>query len=367
MDSDRVYKVIILAVIAFAIAFIGVILARSIDEPLWRLLNPEIAEPQDVYLEVPAPEPVEISFIFGGDVMLSRQVGQRMVKYDDYDWPFRPIASLMQAADVAVVNLESPFIYDQDYFVPTGSFTFRADPQAIAGIKSAGIDVVSLANNHFANAGRQGMLDTFSILDENDIAYIGAGENESIAREGVKKEVLGHRFAFLAYAYPQDSSLADEDTAGISGMDEEAAAADVARLVSEGYTVIVSMHAGIEYTREPNWQQQEFSHAMIDAGASLIIGHHPHWPQTTEIYKGKLIVYSLGNLVFDQMWSLETQQGMLAKVIWKEDAGFYESVFLPVKIEDYGQANLMPDGQEKESLFTALKLPADGHLLIPAD
>ena len=109
----------------------------------------------------PQPLEEEISLIFGGDIMLSRQVNNKMEKYNDYAWPFAEIASTTSAADLTIANLESPFLIGApSYQVLTGSFSFKANPASVIGLQKAGIDLVSLANNHILNQGRSGLEDT---------------------------------------------------------------------------------------------------------------------------------------------------------------------------------------------------------------
>ena len=307
-------------------------------------------------LAVSDKRPVE--FIFGGDVMLSRQVNSRMAKYNDYTWPFVKIADFLRSADLTMINLESPFIFANDYNVPTGSFMFKADPRALAGVLLAGIDLVSLANNHTLNQGQIGLKENFEILTGSDIKYIGAGNNEEEARRAEIVEIYGNKFAFLAYAYPDDSSVASETRAGIANMDIAKMQADVKKLKEAGNIVIVNMHAGTEYVTEPNWQQEDFARAAIDAGAEAVIGHHPHWPQVYEFYQDKPIIYSLGNLVFDQMWSLETRQGLLAKFIWRD--GWEKMELVPVKSYDYGQTEIISDEIERLSIFKKIGAPENG-------
>ncbi|MFA4999998.1 MAG: CapA family protein [Patescibacteria group bacterium] len=308
------------------------------------------------------PEKAPVVFIFGGDVMLSRQVNSRMVKYDNYSWPLAKIANFLKTADLTIINLESPFLLTDDYYVPTGSFSFKADPQAISGLIAAGIDIVSLANNHALNQGVRGLSDTFRILSDNGIKYIGAGNNEAEARQGEIIAINDDKFGFLAYAYLNDASLAGENSSGIVNMDIEKMQADVARLKKLGAEVILNMHAGIEYVTEPNQQQIDFAHAAIDAGAAAVIGHHPHWPQTFEIYQGRPIIYSLGNLVFDQMWSEETRQGLLAKMTWRDD--WEEIELIPIKIYDYGQAEIITDKAERKIILEKIGAPENGMILM---
>jgi len=197
--------------------------------------------------------------------------------------------------------------------------------------------------------------ETFKILNEHGIEYVGAGNNEAEARQAKIFSINGEQFAFLAYAYPNDDSVATESRAGIATMDIDNMQADVRRLKEEGNIVIINIHAGIEYVTKPNWQQTDFARAAIEAGAEAVIGHHPHWPQTFEFYQDKPIIYSLGNLVFDQMFSLETRQGLLAKMSWKN--GWDKIELVPIKIYDYGQPEIINDEIERKSILE--KIGAD--------
>jgi poly-gamma-glutamate synthesis protein (capsule biosynthesis protein) len=194
------------------------------------------------------------------------------------------------------------------------------------------------------------------------LRYIGAGNNEEEARQAEVVEIGGEKFAFLAYAYPNDNSVATENRAGIATMDIDKMIEDVSRLTEEGNIVIVNMHAGIEYVTEPNWQQEDFAHAAIVAGAEAVIGHHPHWPQIIEFYQDKPIIYSLGNLVFDQMWSLETRQGLLAKMFWRD--GWERIEIIPIKIYDYGQPEIVRYEEERKEILEKIGLPNDGVIKI---
>lgn len=324
--------------------------ATATVESIGTLADPEPAMPFTEIL------PLRTSIIFGGDAMLSRVVGQKMVKYKDFSWPFLKVKDTLSRADLAVINLESPFtLGSKSYTVPTGSFSFNADPRALAGLKSAGIDVVTLANNHFANQGKKGMLDTYELLDDNNIYYVGAGMDLQDAHQGEVVEKNGIKFGFLGYGYPDDNSLASADKPGIAGMDLTTAEEDVTRMKTQADVVIILLHDGVEYTNLPSSHQKEFARAMIAAGADLVVGHHPHWVQQVEIYRGKPIIYSLGNLVFDQMWSVETREGSLVRVDFS--GGSVEKLeFMPLLIQDYGQAEIIAAGEQKNKILRRMGL-----------
>lgn len=299
-------------------------------------------------------EPVKTTILFGGDVMLSRQVNARMKSYKSYTWPFEKIAEVMKKADITIVNLESPFSNNGNYAVPTGSFTFNANPKSVEGLLYAGIDLVSLANNHFGNMGIDGMKETFKILNENNIVYAGAGNNITEAHQEKIIEKNGNSFAFLSYAYPETLYIATENIPGMTNMDIDSMNLDVKRANENADVVIVLMHAGTEYVNKPNYQQITFARAAIDAGADIVVGHHPHWVQIVETYKEKPIYYSLGNLVFDQMWSLETQQGAILEASFI-DGELTETNILPIIITDYGQAELASE-KDAEQILNRMEL-----------
>lgn len=288
--------------------------------------------------------PVENVLVFGGDIMLSRTVNAQMEKYKNYSWPFAKIYPLFYDADLAIANLESPFLITNDYRVPTDSFYFKANPKSIQALTSAGFDVLSLANNHILNQGQAGLRDTAKILDEAGIAYTGL-----VSKNLVIKESQGIKFAFLSYTYSDGLKLVADM------LNAAQVESDIAASKKQADVVIVLMHAGTEYTGAPNKQQIDFAHEVIDAGADLVIGSHPHWPQTMENYQGKTIIYSLGNLVFDQMWSKETSRGLTAKVYFK-DKKIDHIDYIPIDIKDYGQAEIMADSKIKNDLLKSLDI-----------
>jgi poly-gamma-glutamate capsule biosynthesis protein CapA/YwtB (metallophosphatase superfamily) len=339
-------RAILISLIFFSALVILLFSYRSNREAYY-FYNHESNVGQELIVEENIVEPAkqEITLLFGGDIMLSRTVNAKMEKYQDYAWPFRLIAPTITEADISVFNLESPFLKNANYDVSIGSFSFKANPLAVEGLVLAGVDVLALANNHSLNAGQKGIVDTLDILRENDIAGIGLGLNEVEARKGIIINKDGWQIAFLSYAYPRDYSVATETRAGIAGMDIDNLKEDIERLRGEIDLVIVLMHAGTEYVNLPNLQQVEFARKAIDFGADAVIGHHPHWPQSWEIYNDKIIFYSLGNFIFDQMWSKATSHGLLARLTFQADLSG-RAELLPVVIKDYGQVSLLSEDEE---------------------
>ena len=211
------------------------------------------------------------------------------------------MAPRIRQADLSFANLESP-IGDKGHFINM----FQAPPQAIEGVASAGFDVVSLANNHTLDYHHEGMFETMRLLDQVGIDWVGAGENIQEARRPLITEVSGIRVGFLAYtemwfvhAREPISWQATLDEPGVAPAELDLVVEDVKKLRDQVDCVIVTVHWGKEYVHEPTPEQRSLARAAVDAGADLVLGHHPHVLQGIEFYKQGVIVYSLGNFVFD--------------------------------------------------------------------
>lgn len=271
----------------------------------------------------------ETRLLFGGDVMLSRFVGFLARARHDPAAPLRDLAPILSAADITFVNLEAPFS-DRGKLVESGMI-FKAEPEMVRALTVAGVDVVSTANNHARDRGSEGVLFTVRWLAQHGIAAAGTGETPQAAHQGVVLSRHGLRFGFLAYTYDQSNGNHPDVDPRVAVMDVPQMRQDVARLLRLADVAIVSMHAGIEYDPRPNGQQTEFARAAIDAGAAVVVGHHPHVVQPAERYRGGVIFYSLGNLVFDQFQRRETRQGYLAEVIFSGPR-LFRARLLPVDI-----------------------------------
>ncbi len=290
-------------------------------------------------IETPAPSQLEnipaevpqniITLMFVGDIMLSRQVGNKMEKENNWQWPFLKIADTLKEADILFGNLEGPI---SDTGKNLGSiYSFRADQKAIEGLNFAGFDVLSLANNHMFDWGRDALEDTFKRLKEAGISYAGGGINETEAHAPVIKEVKGFKTAFLAYCSEgSDYWEATADRSGIAWLKEEKLKKDIENARTLADLVVVSMHFGEEYQAKPDSSQKSFARLAIDSGADLVVGHHPHVLQPIEEYKNGFIAYSLGNFVFDQNFSPQTKESMILKVLIENGK---IKVLIPIKAE----------------------------------
>ncbi len=226
----------------------------------------------------------------------------------------RDLAPVLRKADLVFVNLEAPFS-DRGHVVETG-MVFKAEPEMIEALVTAGIGIVSTANNHARDCGDYGVGFTLDWLASRGIATVGSAKTAEQAHAGTVLERNGVRFGFLAYTYDQSNGNHTDVDARIAVMDTPTMRRDVQNLLPRVDATIVSMHAGTEYAKTPNAQQKAFAHAAIDAGARVVVGHHPHVTQPWERYGAGVIFYSLGNLVFDQFQRAETQRGSLAQVVF---------------------------------------------------
>jgi len=281
---------------------------------------------------IPKPplKPKSTRILLGGDVMLSRHVGRLARDRHDPASPLRDLAPVLRAADIAFVNLEAPFS-DRGRLMEHGMI-FKAEPEMIAALQNAGVSVVSTANNHARDCGRYGVEFTLSWLSQHGILAAGSAATAEAAHQGAVIERNGLRFGFLAYTFDQSNGNHQDVDDRIAVMNVPAMQADVARMLDERTDVaIVSMHAGTEYRPHPNPQQIEFAHAAIDAGATVVVGHHPHVIQPWERRANGVIFYSLGNLVFDQFQRTETQRGALAEIVFSGKT-LESAALLPVDI-----------------------------------
>lgn len=278
----------------------------------------------------PDPQPARTTLFFVGDIMLSRNVGTKIFSANDPTLPYRNVLSWIQGADISFANLESPF--NNKGARVTQGLVFKAEPNTIQGLKEAGFDILSTANNHTMDQGKEGLDFTMSWLKENGISYVGTGMD---CHDGLIKEVNGIKFGFLAYSYTAyNDGGRVPDPIVCNWTDSAQVTKDIIALKPKVDFLILSTHMGAEYKRSPEPANALGARNAIDAGADLFVGHHPHWVQTIEEYKGKYIFYSLGNFVFDQMWSQDTKEGLGVEVLF-EDKNLSRITLRPVIIEDY--------------------------------
>ena len=287
-----------------------------------------------------------------GDVMLDRALGAA-IGNGNVDYPFANVAGLLESADVAAANVESAL---GDVGEPANkSYTFRAPPAAALSLARAGFDVVTLANNHALDYGPAALKQAISLLKAEGVKTVGAGENAAAARTPALINQKGVTLAFLGYVdvpvegrppyFDTQSWTATETTPGLAWAHPEQIRADVAAARQQADHVIVLLHSGYEYVPAPSEQQKAAAHAAINAGASLVIGHHAHILQGVEFLESGVIVYGLGNFAFTINGAPET--ALLN--VWLDRASVRQIEFVPAIVGNAGQPRLA-HGEEADAI-----------------
>ncbi len=276
--------------------------------------------------------------VFGGDVMLARWVEQRARK-NGWENLFSDIKGVF-SGDCKIINLESPFKSDKPQ-TKIGSLIFAAKPESIQALESIAVSAVSLANNHIADQGLSGYEETTKLLNDKKIKYGGAGTNVEAAQKPVSLTCGKIKTGIIFATYGANLS-AD----GLSYANVDDATATVKKYNNVYDTIVVYTHWGTEYNPSQSPYQTEMAHKFVDAGADLVIGSHPHVLQPVEIYKNKVIAYSLGNMVFDQAPSGTKTEGALLKVEYKNSKSNFE--IIPIVIRDYYKPELAPSDKVEE-------------------
>jgi poly-gamma-glutamate synthesis protein (capsule biosynthesis protein) len=262
-----------------------------------------------------------------------------------------PLAPLLAAADIRFVNLECP-ISDQagETVSPINKLVFNAPPAAAGVLARAGVDIVSLANNHAWDYGKAGLFETFEHLERAKVAFVGAGRSRAEAYAPRVIERGGFAIAFVAVTavWNQDWSP-HPGREFIAGADPDALADSVkrARAIEGVDKVVVSHHGGYEYVDQPHADTQKLARVAIEAGADAFIGHHPHVAQRVIFVDDKPVLYSLGNLLMrmssGKPW---TELGIMARIKFRK-AGEPEVALCPVRIFGHDPVPLGTDPKRR--------------------
>ncbi|HZJ99928.1 MAG TPA: CapA family protein [Tissierellaceae bacterium] len=243
----------------------------------------------------------DINISLVGDILLDGHIRNHIEK-QGYSYPWHYVKEYFQNDDITIGNLETSITTGGSPW-PDKQFNFRSDPQNVPAMKEAGIDVVSLANNHTLDYGHEGLKDTLRYLEEGDISSVGAGIDKSDAMKSVIIEKDNIKIGILGFTRvaPDVGWWAADDRPGLIGAYDPQipnALESIEKLKAEVDILIVAVHWGKELHEEPREIDIIAAKKMIDKGADVIAGHHPHILQGIEIYKGSPIFYSLGNFVF---------------------------------------------------------------------
>ena len=292
-----------------------------------------------------------VHICIGGDTSVDGEFADFASSHSP-DYPWGDISEIMSSADISIVNLET-CVSDRGVSEKREGYGFQTPPEMLEGFKNAGIDAVNLANNHTRDFGYDALLDTFSNLKDNGIAYFGAGRDIDeaagltiIEKDGVKIGFTGANKVYLAA-----DCAAGEEHAGVNQIGEigdESTNRFIERLCeydSQCDVLVVFLHAGTEEVFDVTTYQKEISRLFIDAGADIVVGGHSHTLQPIEFYNEKPIIYSIGNLIF---WHIDDDLDGLAAVfeITVDKSGFTGLRLHPVFIKNY-KANILSEGEGK--------------------
>jgi poly-gamma-glutamate synthesis protein (capsule biosynthesis protein) len=243
----------------------------------------------------------DATLIAVGDIMLGRHIAKIMESHGS-DFPFQRVSSTLCEADIVFGNLEAIVsAANADPAYPDKLYNFHTTADAVPALRKAGFTILTLANNHAMDYGYPAVRKTKTLLEENGIREFGAGRDLNEARHSSIIHVGNTRFGFLGYSIAHSEAVYAEKTKpGIAPVRLSDIQTDIVALRGQVDVIIVSLHWGKEYNNKPSERQRSVAHRIIDWGADLILGHHPHVMQGIEIYKGKIIAYSLGNFVFDE-------------------------------------------------------------------
>lgn len=288
--------------------------------------------------EVDLPDEViePIKLLFFGDLMLDRHVGEKINKYGlDYLLEKLNQENWTSSYDVVLANLEGAVANNGAHYPPHNLYDFSFSPQLIEGLKKYNFNFFNLANNHLSDQGQEGIEETYQNLSDLGFYYFGCrdaflspseelseiemGESQPVLSEENCSDIIvnvkNKKIAFLGFSMVYKNIEENEIIERIKILKEKSD------------FVIVNAHFGLEYQTTANSNQENLARKMIDNGADIIIGHHPHVVQNYEIYQQKPIFYSLGNFIFDQYFSPETQEGLAVSITLEEGQDIVSEVY----------------------------------------
>jgi poly-gamma-glutamate synthesis protein (capsule biosynthesis protein) len=304
-------------------------------------LNQKLLASPFFHSESSPPTPPSHRILFGGDIMLDRAIRTQMEQHG-VDHVFAQLKHFFHSYDLVIANLEGAITTNQTRSVNTewddpNHFTFTFDPSVAKMLHQNNVKALSLANNHSADFGRDGVKQTKHYLKKARVSYFGATGFE--VKPSDRVVIINDIYPSLALV-GYNEFVSDGLALGIE---------DIAFARSEAEIVIVMSHWGPEYKPVANSEVVNVAHQLIEAGADLIIGSHPHVVQQKERYKGKTIYYSLGNFVFDQYFDPRFIKGLLVGIEICSDGSMQFTEF-PIVTETTGQTVLQP----KRGFFQSL-------------
>ena len=258
-----------------------------------------------------------------GDIMLGRRVGDSLQRRGDPSAVFRPLAKRLASADITVGNLESTL--SKTGAPRQGGDSFGADPSVLAGLRLAGFDLLSVANNHLGDYGNDAIGETLDKLTDAKFRTVGAGTDLASATKPVVITVNGVRVGFIATDSIGETPAAGRDSPGTNRIDAPPRTGPLDRQALDRVAdsvrdldadVMIAMpHWGTQYTNRPEPSQRRIARALADAGVDVVVGGHPHWVQGWESIGDATVVHSLGNFIFDMDFMRQTNEGIVVEIV----------------------------------------------------
>lgn len=304
-------------------------------------------------------------------------------EFSPYRGPFSRAFQVLAKADLVFANLENPL--GKGGHPREKMYTFRSNPSLAKLVVDSGVDVVTIANNHMLDYGEPVLMETLRTLSKAKIPFVGAGRNIVEAEKPVFLERGGVRLAFLGLAatlplgaaasperaglapihvttsYELDPTLTQEQPGNppkirtqVDPRDQERICTNIKRAKEHADHVVVGIHWGVAFTKERAEYQQLLGHEMIDAGASVVVGHHPHMRQGVESYRNGIILYSLGDFLFHDRQDMSGESGMIA-VISLSKVGVEDLRLWPVAIDVKTGFPLLGSPRDAGELIKELK------------
>lgn len=326
--------------------------SRSLFTGIYTFAQAELQQSENGQYIVPQTElvarkPGRVELIFAGDVMMGRRYEKPRFRSSplirptsrasDMEALLAPMAPYLRASDFAAVNLETVLSANKPPERAPKSITFYSHPDAAVALKSAGIDYVTLGNNHIYDYLDAGMESTTDALDAAGLFYSGAGHRAKDALKATRVDIGGQKYSMLGFVgwagNVSPNQVAGNDKGGAAHGSAGNIGRAVKREAADDRITVVQYHGSREYSDAPTEITQSRLKTAVDAGADLVVGHHPHVTHGLELYRGKLIAYSLGNFIFDQYF-FEAQLAYVLKV-WMDGDQFYRAEAIPVQLLDY--------------------------------
>ncbi len=269
-----------------------------------------------------------LSLTFVGDLQMGGSC-LPVITNKGSDYPFDSTRTLISISDLAIANLEAPFVLQGKPF--NKKFTFRVDPVYAAGPLRAGFDVFTLANNHILDYGPEGLNTTLHTLDSLQIRYCGAGNNLHEAEKPCLVTVNNWKIGIFSFSLTYPAAFwARENQPGTAYPHLERIQSHINTIRDDCDLIIIAFHWGGELLTYPKPYQKFYAHRVIDFGADIVIGHHPHVLQGIEMYKDKFIAYSMGNYVFGS-YSRRVSFSMILRLRFDNQGLLYGEV-IPIDV-----------------------------------